>query len=99
MEVGIVLQEGNSGDWRLKLLRQKQEELPWFNKQTNEDWLDLLVLRVKSPRDLCVMPRSMREEVGRNTRGDLKRGGSSLGQTLTRAEGGCSWERGQLGKS
>jgi len=58
-------QEGNLGDWRLKLLRQKQEELPWFNKQTTEDWVDLLVLRVKSPGDLCVMPRSMRKEVGR----------------------------------
>merc|ERR1719447_644626 len=58
-------QEGNLGDWRLKLLKQKQEELPWFNKQTNEDWVDLLVLRVKSPGDLCVMQRRMREEVGR----------------------------------
>ena len=63
--MGIVLQEGNLGDWRLKLLKQKQEELPWFNKQTNEDWVDLLVLRVKSPGDLCVMQRRMREEVGR----------------------------------
>merc|ERR1719370_1390877 len=58
-------QEGNLGDWRLKLLRQNQEELPWFNKQTNEDWVDLLVLRVKSPGDLCVMPRTMRKEVQR----------------------------------
>ena len=65
MNVGIVSQEGNLGDWRLKLLSQKQEELPWFNKQTNEDWVDLLVLRVKSPGDLCVMPRRMRKEVGR----------------------------------
>ena len=65
MDVGIVLQEGNLGDWRLKLLRQNEEELPWFNRQTTEDWLDLLVLRVKSPGDLCVMPRSMRKEVGR----------------------------------
>ena len=65
MNVGIVLQEGNLGDWRLKLLSQKQKELPWFNKQTNEDWVDLLVLRVKSPGDLCVMQRRMREEVGR----------------------------------
>ena len=63
--MGIVLQEGNLGDWRLKLLRQKQEELPWFNKQTAEHWIDLLVLRVKSPGDLCVMPRRMRKEVGR----------------------------------
>ena len=65
MDVEIVLQEGNLGDWRLKLLSQKQEELPWFNQQTTEDWVDLLVLRVKSPGDLCVMPRRMRKEVGR----------------------------------
>ena len=56
-----MFKEGNLGDWRLKML--EEEEKPWYEKQSNEEFVDLLVLRVKSPGDLCVMPKNLREEV------------------------------------
>ena len=58
-----MLKEGNLEDWRLKML--EEEEKPWYEKQSNEEFVELLVLRVKSPGDLCVMPKNLREEVGK----------------------------------
>merc|ERR1719282_1140929 len=92
-------QEGNLGDWRLKLLRQKQEELPWFNKQTNEDWVDLLGLRVKSPGDLCVMPRRMREEVGRIQEEISKEVGAPLDRLLPGQKAAAPGREGSLARA
>ena len=58
-----MFKEGNLGDWRLK--RLEEEEKPWYEKQSNEECVELLVLTVKSPGDLCVMPKNLREEVGK----------------------------------
>ena len=49
-----MVQEGNLGDWQLKLLemgeeQKEHEERPWYTKPLNGEWVNLVVLRVKLP--------------------------------------------------
>ena len=96
----IMFQEGNPGDWRLKLV-QGEEERPWYTKLLNGEWVDLVVLRVKSPGDLCVIPKALRGEVGRIQEEVCAGKGSSLtsiylGQRVAAARGGASWARAEV---
>ena len=59
-----MFQYGNLEDWRLKLLKEGEEERPWYPKLSNREWVDLGVLRVKSPGDLCVISKALGGEVG-----------------------------------
>jgi len=94
-------QEGNLGDWRLKLLKKEEEEMPWYSQLSNKQWVDLVVLRVKSPGDLCVIPKALRGEVGRIQEEVCAGKGSSLtsiylGQRVAAARGGASWARAEV---
>ena len=96
----IMFQEGNPGDWRLKLV-QGEEERPWYTKLLNGEWVDLVVLRVKSPGDLCVIPKALRGEVGRIQEEVCAGKGSSLtsiylGPRVAAARGGASWARAEV---
>ena len=96
-----MFQEGNLGDWRLKLLKKEEEEMPWYSQLSNKQWVDLVVLRVKSPGDLCVIPKALRGEVGRIQDEVCAGKGSSLtsiylGQRVAAARGGASWARAEV---
>jgi len=96
-------QEGNLGDWRLKLLKKEDDddgERPWYSKPSKGQWVDLVVLRVKSPGDICVIPKALTAEAGRIQKEVSKGKGSSLtsvflGQRVAVPirEGGVSWAR------
>ena len=95
-----MFQEGNLGDWRLKLLKEGEEERPWYTKLSNGEWVDLVVLRVKSPADLCVIPKALTGEVGRILEEVCAGKGScltsiNLGQRVA-ARGGASWARAEV---
>ena len=109
-------QEGSLGDWRLKFLKKKEdeneempwhkkedsEETPWYSKPMNGEWVDLIVLRVKSPGDLCVIPKALRAEAGRIQEEVFRGRGSSLtsvylGQRVAApVREGKSWARGEV---
>lgn len=113
-----MVQEGNLGDWRLKLLKKEKEEddeempwykkeeeekeRPWYTKPLNGEWVDLVVLRVKSPGDLCVIPKALTVEAGR-IQEEVRKGKGScltsvfLGQRVASPirEGAC-WARGEV---
>ena len=99
----IMLQEGNLGDWRLKLLKQGEgEERPWYSKVSTGEWVDLIVVRAKSPGDLCVIPKALKGEVGRNQEEVFQGKGSSsltsifLGQRVAAPRGGAGWARAEV---
>ena len=46
------------------MLKEGEEERPWYPKLSNREWVDLVVLRVKSPGDLCVISKALGGEVG-----------------------------------
>ena len=95
----IMFQEGNLGDWRLKLLmEEEEEERPWYSKQSSEKWVDLIVLRVKSPGDLCVIPKALRGEAAKIQEEVFAGKGSFLtsiylGQRVAAPREGVSWAR------
>ena len=96
----MMFQEGTLGDWRLKLLKKGEEERPWHTKWSNGEWVDLVVLRVKSPADLCVIPKALTGEVGRILEEVCAGKGScltsiNLGQRVA-ARGGASWARAEV---
>ena len=77
---------------------EEGEEKPWYTKQSNGEWMDLVVLRVKSPGDLCVIPKALRSEAGRIQEDVFKGKGSSLtstflGQRVAAPREGGSWAR------
>ena len=47
------------------MLKEGEEERPWYTKLSKREWVDLVVLRVKSPGDICVISKALGGEVGR----------------------------------
>ena len=82
--------------------KEEGEETPWYTKALNGEWVNLVVLRVKSPGDLCVIPKASTAEAGRIQEEVIKGKGSSLtsvflGQRVAAPiREGSSWARGEV---
>ena len=92
-----MFQEGTLGDWRLKLLKEGEEERPWYTKLSNGEWVDLVVVRVKSCRSLR-HSQGLDRRGWKDTRGSVRREGVMSDQYLLGAESGGQG-RSKLGES